>query len=202
MQLGISMLQATGEYEIQKLINSEQQHCNITMSSLHNLHTVKKIDSICLPQFPTSSASLNTLEFHCLLCIPTAIRFSRTLVRECFANVKEYEIESFNTAIGTPVISCWIWCCSYAITQYKINWISVRSVVKFICLLQVGAICLQYSHGDVIGQPNMHCRNLSYNIEYTQQRIQSQQAQSLADSIPLLRVSRKVKFVQLEVLIP
>jgi len=25
----------------------------------------------------------------------------------------------------------------------------VQSVVKFICLLQVGAICLQYSHDDV-----------------------------------------------------
>jgi len=29
---------------------------------------------------------------------------------------------------------------------------SVQSVAsKFICLLQVGAICLQYSHDDVIG---------------------------------------------------
>ena len=37
------------------------------------------------------------------------------------------------------------------ITQYKINWISVQNVVKFICLLQVGAISLQYSHDDVIG---------------------------------------------------
>jgi len=27
----------------------------------------------------------------------------------------------------------------------------MQSVVKFICLLQVGAICLQYSHDDVIG---------------------------------------------------
>jgi len=27
----------------------------------------------------------------------------------------------------------------------------VQSVVKFICLLQVGAICLQYSYDDVIG---------------------------------------------------
>ena len=45
------------------------------------------------------------------------------------------------------------------------NWISVQSVVKFICLLQVGAICLQYSHDDVIGKPNIHlcCWNLSYN---------------------------------------
>jgi len=31
------------------------------------------------------------------------------------------------------------------------NWISVQSVVKFICFLQVGAIFLQYSHDDVIG---------------------------------------------------
>jgi len=40
-------------------------------------------------QFPTSSASLNTMESHCLLYIPTVIRFSRTLVNamgECFAN--------------------------------------------------------------------------------------------------------------------
>jgi len=29
--------------------------------------------------------------------------------------------------------------------------ISVQSVVKFISLLQVGAICLQYSHDDIIG---------------------------------------------------
>jgi len=28
---------------------------------------------------------------------------------------------------------------------------SVQSVAKFICLLQVGAISLQYSHDDVIG---------------------------------------------------
>ena len=50
-----------------------------------------------------------------------------------------------------------IWCCSCAITQYKINWLSVQSVVKFICLLQVGAIFLQYSHDDVIGQSSIHC---------------------------------------------
>jgi len=37
------------------------------------------------------------------------------------------------------------------ITQYKINWISMQSIVKFICLLQVGTVCLQYSHDDVIG---------------------------------------------------
>jgi len=53
--------------------------------------------------------------------------------------------------IGTPIISFWIWCCSYAISQYKINWIPMQSVVKFICLLQVGTICLQYSHDDIIG---------------------------------------------------
>ena len=34
-------------------------------------------------------------------------------------------------------------------TQYKINWITVQSVVKF--LQQVDAICLQYSHNDIIG---------------------------------------------------
>jgi len=27
----------------------------------------------------------------------------------------------------------------------------MQSVVKFTCLLQVGAICLQYSHDDIIG---------------------------------------------------
>jgi len=32
-------------------------------------------DSIWLPQFPTSSASLNTVESHCLLYIPTMLRF-------------------------------------------------------------------------------------------------------------------------------
>ena len=56
---------------------------------------------------------------------------------------------SFNAAICTPIISCWILCCSYAITQCKIiNWIFMQSVVK---LLQVCAICLQHSHDDVIG---------------------------------------------------
>jgi len=48
-------------------------------------------DSIWLPQFPTSSAyaSLNTVETHYLLYIPTVIRVSRTLeniMGECFAN--------------------------------------------------------------------------------------------------------------------
>ena len=50
----------------------------------------------------------------------------------------------------TPIIPRWSWCCSYA-TQYKINWIFLQSVVKFTYLLQVGAICLHYSHNDVIG---------------------------------------------------
>ena len=53
------------------------------------LRHCKNFDSICLPQFPTFSASLNTVESHCLLCIPTVIRFSRTLVNvmgEWFAN--------------------------------------------------------------------------------------------------------------------
>ena len=27
---------------------------------------------------------------------------------------------SFNAVICTPIIPCWIWCCSYAISQYKI----------------------------------------------------------------------------------
>jgi len=40
----------------------------------------KGIDSIWLSQFPNSSASLNTVESHCLLYIPTVIRVSRTLV--------------------------------------------------------------------------------------------------------------------------
>ena len=34
----------------------------------------------------------------------------------------------------------------------QIFWISMQSVVTFICLLQVCAICLRYSHDDVIGQ--------------------------------------------------
>jgi len=33
----------------------------------------------------------------------------------------------------------------------------MQSVVTFICLLQVGAICVQYSHDDMIGQANIHC---------------------------------------------
>ena len=33
---------------------------------------------------------------------------------------------------------------------------------KFICLLQVGAICLQYSHDDV-GQPNIQELKLQYS---------------------------------------
>jgi len=41
--------------------------------------------------------------------------------------------------ICTQIIPCWIWCCSYAI-QYKINWISMQSVVKFTYLLHVGAV--------------------------------------------------------------
>jgi len=55
---------------------------------------------------------------------------------------------SFSAAICTAILPCWIWYCSYAIIQYKINWISVQSEVKFICLLQVGVI---YSHDDIIG---------------------------------------------------
>jgi len=55
----------------------------------HIVKKEKKIDSISLPQFPTSSAALNTVESHCLLYIPTVIRFFGTLVNvmgECFAN--------------------------------------------------------------------------------------------------------------------
>ena len=37
-----------------------------------------KIDSIWLPKLPTSYASLNTVESHCLLYIPTVTRFSIT----------------------------------------------------------------------------------------------------------------------------
>jgi len=33
----------------------------------------------------------------------------------------------------------------------------MQSIVTFICLLQIGAIYLQYSHDDVIGKPNIHC---------------------------------------------
>ena len=58
---------------------------------------------------------------------------------------------SFNAAICTLIIPCWIRCCNYVITQYKINWISMQCVIKFICSLQVGTICLQHSHDDVIG---------------------------------------------------
>ena len=52
-------------------------------------------------------------------------------------------------------------------TQYKTNWISVQIILKFICLQQDGAICLQYSHHDIIGKPNIHCCwnvIISYNI--------------------------------------
>ena len=31
---------------------------------------------------------------------------------------------SFNAVICTPIIPCLIWCCSYAITKYEINWMS------------------------------------------------------------------------------
>ena len=59
------------------------------------MHFTKRrvyFDSIWLLQFPASSASLNTVESHCLLCILTVIKFSRTLVNimgECFANENE-----------------------------------------------------------------------------------------------------------------
>jgi len=36
-----------------------------------------------------------------------------------------------------------------ATQKYKINWISMQSVVKFICLLQVGAIHLQKGGGNI-----------------------------------------------------
>ena len=75
------------------------------MTYLNQMHCkIKKgcFDSVWLPQFPTSSASLNTVETHHLLYIPTVITVSRTLVSimaECFANeivqrcAKGYEIE-------------------------------------------------------------------------------------------------------------
>ena len=42
----------------------------------------------------------------------------------------------------------------------------MQSVVTFICLLQVGAICVQYSYDDDIGEANIHCA-LELNIEYS-----------------------------------
>jgi len=46
-------------------------------------------------------------------------------------------------------------------------WISMQSV-NIHLFMQVGAICLQYSHDDVIGKPNIHCViNLSYNTHVT-----------------------------------
>ena len=35
---------------------------------------------------------------------------------------------------GITAIHCWIWCCSYAQTQYNIYWMSMQSAVIFICL--------------------------------------------------------------------
>jgi len=67
-------------------------HTTATMQQIKdNVSVVRTciFDSIWLPQFPTSSVSLNTVESHCLLCIPTVIRVYRTLeniMGECFAN--------------------------------------------------------------------------------------------------------------------
>ena len=65
-----------------------------------------------------------------------------------------------------------LWCCSYVTIQYKFAWISLQSVVKFICLLQVGIccipaggikllmidwlICLQYPHDDIAECSKIH----------------------------------------------
>jgi len=49
---------------------------------------------------------------------------------------------------NTPLLDLVLQLCNNPIQNY---WISVQSVVKFICSLQVGAICLQYSHDHVIG---------------------------------------------------
>ena len=73
---------------------TQQKTKLLLANNLVTVHTctVKRngcFDSIWLPQFPTSSASLNTVESHCLLCIPTMLRFSGILVNvmgECFAN--------------------------------------------------------------------------------------------------------------------
>jgi len=69
-----------------------------------NTITLKKkkgcIDSVWLLQFPTSSASLNTVESYCLLFIPSVIEFSRTLVDvmgECFAN-ESTEVQTLGAA--------------------------------------------------------------------------------------------------------
>ena len=40
---------------------------------------------------------------------------------------------SFNAVICTPINPCWICCCSYAITQCKINWVSGS-----LCMLLIG----------------------------------------------------------------
>ena len=49
---------------------------------------------------------------------------------------------SFNAVICMAIISYWIWCCSCGTTQYKINWISVQSVVNsFVYCKLVPSIC-------------------------------------------------------------
>ena len=48
-----------------------------------------RMGNLWLPRFPAYSTTLSTVESHCLLCIPTMLRFSRTLanvMEECFAN--------------------------------------------------------------------------------------------------------------------
>ena len=46
---------------------------------------------------------------------------------------------------GVIIIPCWIWCCSSAITQYKINWIPVQRIVAnnhlFIASCMVPSVC-------------------------------------------------------------
>lgn len=63
---------------------------------------------------------------------------------------------SCNSVICTPIIPCWIWNCRYTITQHKTYWISMQSVVTFICLLQVGAISVCNIHMTLLVNQNFN----------------------------------------------
>ena len=67
--------------------------------------------NVGLTQFPTSSASLNRVESHCLHYIPIMLKFSRTLVNvmgDCFDNefsngAEKYEIEVTKMGQNNPL---------------------------------------------------------------------------------------------------
>jgi len=123
------------------------------------LNGVRCFDSIWLPQFPTSCASLNTVESHCLLYIPTVIRVSRTLeniMGECFANEivqwcgKGYEIEV--TKMGqncTLFLQC---NCNYFLVHRFPNTVTVAweecwhsSLIPEPCILASSLWCCKWS---------------------------------------------------------